>query len=292
MTMKIEPITGKYIHININGKNCRVYFEEAGEGIPLVCLHTAGSDNRQYRHMLCDPEITANYRVLAFDMPWHGKSYPPDGWDGSEYELTTELYVETILAFCNALNLEQPALIGCSIGGRIVLELANSHSDRFSALIGLQGADYQEPWYDTAWLNRADVHGGEVCAALISGLIAPQSPAQYRTETLWQYKQSGPGIFKGDLHFYRVDSDLRGKLTNINTNKCPLYLLTGEYDFSCAPEDTLRTAKSIPGAQVQIMQAMGHFPMSENPEQFKTYIHPVLNEIKQTYKLQNHNLGE
>src|SRR3546814_2861100 len=75
-------------------------------------------------------EITSRYRVLAFDMPWHGKSYPPEGWQDEEYRLTTELYVETILAFCNALALDKPALIGCSIGGRIVLHLANAHSDK------------------------------------------------------------------------------------------------------------------------------------------------------------------
>ncbi|HEY9571508.1 MAG TPA: alpha/beta hydrolase, partial [Pusillimonas sp.] len=264
MTTTFEPIVGRYLSFDVAGRKCRIYVEEAGSGIPLVCLHTAGADNRQYRHMLCDPEITSRYRVLAFDMPWHGKSYPPEGWQDEEYRLTTELYVETILAFCNALALDKPALIGCSIGGRIVLHLANAHSDKFRALIGVEGADYQKPWYDTSWLHRGDVHGGEVCAALVSGLIAPQSPDIHRHETLWQYMQSGPGVFKGDLYFYRVDSDLRGRLNGIRSDICPLYLLTGEYDFSCSPEDTLRTAESIPGAKVAIMRELGHFPMSEN----------------------------
>ena len=62
--------------------------------------------------------------------------------------------------------------------------------------------------------------------------------------------------------------------------RTPLYLLTGEYDFSCTPEDTLRTAQSIPGAKVQVMQQLGHFPMSENPAQFRRYLLPVLDEIK------------
>ena len=123
------------------------------------------------------------------------------------------------------------------------------------------------------------MHGGEVCAALVSGLIAPQSPSEYRHETLWQYKQSGPGIFKGDLYFYRVDSDLRGKLGGIDTATTPLYLLTGEYDFSCSPEDSIRTAGTIPGAKVTVMEELGHFPMSENPGQFRKYILPVLEEI-------------
>jgi pimeloyl-ACP methyl ester carboxylesterase len=86
-------------------------------------------------------------------------------------------------------------------------------------------------------------------------------------------------VEKGDLYFYRVDSDLRGKLGGIRTDLCPLYLLTGEYDFSCSPEDTIRTAQSIPGAKVTVMKEVGHFPMSENPKQFKKYLLPVLKEI-------------
>ena len=149
----------------------------------------------------------------------------------------------------------------------------------FRALIGLEAADFQQPWYDPTWLNRPDVHGGEVCAALVSGLIAPQSPKATRDETLWAYKQGGPGVFKGDLYFYRVDGDLRGRVQKIDTDICPLYLLTGEYDFSCTPEDTKRTAASIRGAGVTVMAELGHFPMSENPEQFRRYIAPVLAEI-------------
>ena len=66
----------------------------------------------------------------------------------------------------------------------------------------------------------------------------------------------------------------------IDTKVCPLYLLTGEYDYSCSPDDTLRTARSISGAQVTVMERLGHFPMSENPEQFRRYIAPVLDDVR------------
>ena len=48
-------------------------------------------------------------------------------------------------------------------------------------------------------------------------------------------------------------------------------MLTGEYDFSCSPEDTQRTASTIAGAEVIIMERLGHFPMCENPAQFRRY---------------------
>jgi pimeloyl-ACP methyl ester carboxylesterase len=280
MTAPLDPIVGRYVHVELGGRPHRLYFEEAGQGIPLVCLHTAGADGRQFRHMMTDLAITAHFRVLAFDLPWHGKSTPPEGWQREEYRLTTHAYTEAIRVFCAALALEKPVVLGCSIGGRIVLNLAIEHGGEFRALIGLEAADFQQPWYDTSWLHRPDIHGGEVCAGLVSGLMAPQSPEVARWETLWHYMQGGPGVFKGDLHFYRVDGDLRDRVQRIDTKRCPLYLLTGEYDFSCAPEDTLHTARQIVGAETVIMEKLGHFPMSENPAQFRRHILPVLEKIR------------
>jgi pimeloyl-ACP methyl ester carboxylesterase len=278
---KVEPIVGRYATIRIMENDCRIYFEEAGQGIPLVCLHTAAADGRQFRHLMNDPEITKNFRVLAFDYPWHGKSTPPVGFHKYEYKLTTPLYVETIRAFCRALELDRPVAMGCSIGGRIVLQLACDCAKEFRALIGLESAEYTKPWIeDLSYLHRPDVHGGEYCAAHCSGMIAATSPEEYRHETLWMYMQSGPGVFKGDLYVYRVPMML-GK---IDTTITPLYLLTGEYDYSCTPEDTLRTAATIPGAKVTIMKDVGHFPMSENPQRFKEYLFPVLEEIRNSEK--------
>ncbi|MBL6951306.1 MAG: alpha/beta hydrolase [Alphaproteobacteria bacterium] len=280
MLAELEPVTGRYMRLEIQGRQNRVYFEQAGQGIPLLCLHTAGADGSQFRHLLNDPEITRNYHVIAFDMPWHGKSLPPVGYHLEEYRLTTDLYVDTVMAVCRGLELEQPVIMGCSMGGRIVLQLALTHGADLRAVIGLESADHQEPWYDTDWLHRPDVHGGEVSAALVSGLVAPQAPAEYRWETLWGYLQSGPGVFKGDLYFYRADSDYRDRVGAIDTAQCPVYLLTGEYDFSCTPEDTLRTAERIKGAQASIMEGLGHFPMSEDPRQFRRYIMPILDQIR------------
>ena len=279
-----EPVTGRYLHLELLGKPHRLYVEEAGRGIPLVCLHTAGADGRQYRAVMNDASITERFRVIAFDMPWHGKSSPPEGWQSFEYKLTSNDYSEMILGVCDALALERPVVMGCSIGGRIVLHLSLEHPERFRALIGLQAGAHAEPYYDLQWLHRPDVHGGEMCSAMVSGLIGPSAPDEHRWETLWHYAQGGPGVFRGDLYFYTVDGDVRDKISDIDTQRCPLYLLTGEYDYSCTPEDTLELARRIDGAEAIIMDGMGHFPMSEDPEKFLAYLHPVLDEIARNEK--------
>ena len=278
--IKFEPITGRYFTMNVDGDPVRVYVEEAGAGTPLVCLHTAGSDGRQFRHLMTDPAVTDHFRVIAFDMPWHGKSNPPVGWEDQEYQLTTDLYRDTVLAFCDAMALENPVVMGCSMGGRIVLHLALDHPDRFKAVIALEGADRLEGYYDLEWLHRPDVHGGEVAAGFVSGQVAPQSPDEFRWETLWHYMQGGPGIFKGDLHFYWVDGHFDDRSAKIDTSRCPVYLLSGEYDSSCTPERTEATAARIKGSSATVMPGIGHFPMSENPALFREFILPVLEKIR------------
>ena len=91
--------------------------------------------------------------------------------------------------------------------------------------------------------------------------------------------QGGPGVFKGDLHFYTADGDVRGRVDEIDTAKCPLYLLTGEYDYSATPEMTRKLAASVKGAEAVTMAGLGHFPMSEDPARFLSYLRPVLAQI-------------
>ena len=279
MTSAIEPVTGRYLRMNFEGREHRVYFEEAGRGIPLVCLHTAGSDTRQFRGLLNDPRISARFRVIAFDLPWHGKSSPPAGWQAEEYRLTRTSYPGIIRAFIAALGLERPVVMGCSIGGRVALDLAIGHAPEFRAIIGLQSAAFTPRYYDAAWLTHPEVNGQHASAGIVAGLMCPDSPEADRWETLWHYMQGGPGVFRGDLHYYQVDGDYRDRLEAIDTSVTPLYLLTGEYDYSASPEDSTQTAARIKGATLRVMPGLGHFPMSENPGRFIEELLPVLEEI-------------
>ena len=77
-----------------------------------------------------------------------------------------------------------------------------------------------------------------------------------------------------------MEGDIRERIAAIDTGRCPLFLLTGEYDYSCSPADTQAAAAVIDGARVTIMTGLGHFPMSENPAEFRKYLLPILAEIR------------
>lgn len=280
-----EDISGRYLNVPVRGRDQRIYVEEAGSGIPLLCLHTAGSDGRQYRHLLNDEEVTRRFRVIAFDLPSHGKSAAPDGFQNERYQLTADAYVDTIMAVVRAMRLDRPVVMGCSIGGRVVLHLLIRHASEFRAAIGLQTTRKVAGRLTTIqnalqYLHRPDVHGGEAAAGLLTGIMAPQSPAAGRWQTLWYYMQSGPGVFLGDACFYKDSGNLDAEqLRAIDTARTPLYLLTGEYDYSATPDATREVQRLVPGSKFTLMSRLGHFPMSENYAHFRSYLLPVLQEL-------------
>ncbi|BCJ85977.1 alpha/beta fold hydrolase [Effusibacillus dendaii] len=270
-----DPVTGRYVEIEVQGKNCRVYYESAGQGVPLVCLHTAGADSRQYQELLRNEELISRFQVIAFDLPYHGRSMPPKEWWLEPYRLTTDLYVETIMAFLKAAEIEQPLVMGCSMGGNITLELAYRYPEQFRGVIALEAAAATGGRLND-YLFHPQINGGEMCATNVYGLMAPQSPEHLRRDVWWIYSQGAPGVYYGDISFYSEDWNATDRVDKIDTGKCPVFMFTGEYDYSCSPEMSLKTAKQIPGAEFQVMKEMGHFPMSENPSLLMDYLRPVL----------------
>jgi pimeloyl-ACP methyl ester carboxylesterase len=273
-----EPITGRYLRAEIEGEAHRIYLEEAGQGVPLLCLHTAGADSRQFRHVLNDPQVTQRFRVVAFDLPLHGRSNPPDGWWLKRYRLTTQSYLAAIRAVWRALALDRPVLMGCSMGGAIVLKAAAEFQDELTGVIGLEASAHSPGRY-SEFLHHPAIDGSELCASYTYGLNSPYSPEESRRENWWIYSQAGPGIYQGDIHFYSNDWDGRADLQRIDTNRCKVSLLTGEYDYSCTPEMTESVAKAIPGARFTTMKRIGHFPMIENYPGFRPYLLDALAHV-------------
>ena len=266
-----EPIVGRYLSLTSGGEEYRIFYEESGQGVPLVCLHTAGADSRQFRHVLNDPDIAAKFRIVAFDLPYHGKSNPPDRWWLKKYRLTTETYVGIVRDFWRALGLEKPVVMGCSMGGAVVLKVAADYQDEITGIVGLESAAFAEG-RDNDFLHHPAIHGGELAASYTYGLNAPSSPEAGRRENWWYYSQSGPGIYKGDVYFYCEDWDGREDIKGIDASRCKVSLLTGEYDYSATPDMTRAVADAIAGARFTVMEGIGHFPMVENYERFRPYL--------------------
>ncbi|MBY3468718.1 alpha/beta hydrolase [Rhizobium laguerreae] len=286
---KHDPITGRYVYLTVQGVEYRVFYEEAGTGVPLLLGHTAGSDGRQYRHLLCDSEVTKDFRCVAYDLPFHGKSLPPYGikWWEAEYNLTKAFMMDFQLALIEALQLDRPVYLGCSMGGHLAVDLAPNYPDNFRATIAVEGALRSATEYVEVGMagirrefDNPNVNRTSTGAAMMLN-ISPYSPEENVREIQWEYSCGGPGIFAGDLYYYYYDHDVSpDEARAIDTSKCMLYLLTGEYDPNTSPAETEELAALVKGSKFQAMAKLGHFPVTENYHEFRKYLLPILCEIR------------
>jgi pimeloyl-ACP methyl ester carboxylesterase len=298
---QFDAATAHYVYVRIHGVQYRVYYEETGQGIPLVLQHTAGSDGRQWRHLLEDVEIQKRFRMIAYDLPFHGKSVPPTGvrWWETEYRLTTGLVMDSIVGITKALKLDRPVYMGCSIGGYLAPDLALYHPEHFRAVIGVNAsiagsnAPSRNPSakadMDLAIGQRANVDtnyhpriNGSWIGTRMYEITSPVASESYRRETGWVYSQGGPGVFAGDLYYYTYDHDLsEGRAGQIDTSKVDVHFLSGEYDPSsiAGPMSMEALAAAIPGSTQAVIKGGSHFAMSDDYPRFREYLMPILDRI-------------
>ena len=281
---EFDTAVGRYVYVRIRGTQYRVYFEEAGEGIPMVLQHTAGSDSRQWRHLLEDRELQKKFRMIAYDLPFHGRSLPPTGvrWWAEEYQRDTSLLMDSIVAISDTLKLERPLYMGCSVGGYLAPDLAFYHPDKFRAVIGINSAiagtrsdEIGKPYVSSFSHPR---NNNRYIGSRMYMITSPDARETYRRETSWIYSQGGPGIFGGDLYYFSVEHNLTGKADKIDTSQVGVHLLSGEYDPTArGPAEEL--AKQIKGATYDVVKGGSHFAMSDDYPRFRKYLVPVLDGI-------------
>jgi len=172
----VPAVTGRYVPVTVGGVTYQIYSESAGSGQDVLCMHTAGADGRQFHGLMADPRIVEHHRLISFDLPWHGKSPPPEGAIQGSWRLNTDLYVALIMGFIAAAGPQKPVALGASMSGEICLELAYRHPDSFAGIIACEACDKINQ-RQTVWAAHPHVNQAQFVPEWIRALSAPRSPA-------------------------------------------------------------------------------------------------------------------
>ncbi|MFM0394954.1 alpha/beta fold hydrolase [Paraburkholderia phytofirmans] len=280
-----DNAVGRYAFVRCGDQEARVYYEEAGSGpITLVLQHTAGADSRQYRHMLANPELQRRFRMVAWDLPYHGRSLPPTGerWWAAPYRPSKNDLMNWSVAICDTLGLARPIYLGTSVGGQLALDLAANHAERFRAFVAVNG------WYEIVSrgpydndIHRHPLTTTDYFASRILAATSPTAPESSAQEVYWVYRSNVPGVYAGDNDYFMNLHDLRVDGHLIDTSKNPVYVVTGEYDGSMLfpAHGGMAVAEHIPGVVFRELPELGHFAPSDDPVRFCEAIIPILDEI-------------
>lgn len=273
----LSRLKGRYLETSSGW----LYIEESGNphGQVICMLHTAGADARQWHGLMTHDGLQSS-RLIAFDMPNHGRSPVIDHNSQWQWRLTESAYIRVVCDFIRSVTDKPVILMGCSMGAAIGLALLAKHPKLCKAAILLE-TPYHSPGRRTPYLDHPQVHGGRLAATWVASLLSPNSPVARRNLARWIYSQSGPSVYDGDLHFYSDEFQANQHSAQINTDITPVWLLTGDYDYSASPADTRRIADEIPGATFVEMKGFGHFPMTEDPERlYDLYLHSILQTLE------------
>jgi 3-oxoadipate enol-lactonase len=253
----------------------RIYWEEAGEGDPVLLVMGLGMACTGWWRTI--PVLAERFRVLAFDNRGVGRSDRPPG----SYTLTQ--MAGDALAVLDAAGAESAAVYGISMGGMIAQELAIQHPERVRALV--LGAS-------TPGGARHTMPETEVLDFLRRRPSMPTEEGA-RASVPYQYAHA-----TRELHPERIDEDVEQRLrfpldpdgyrsqvdavrwhdTNgrLGSIAAPTLVLHGDEDRLVPTANGRVLAESVPGAQFELLEGAGHLYTTDAPEADRTVLRFLL----------------
>jgi 3-oxoadipate enol-lactonase len=247
--------------------------DDEGTGPPVVFLHSGVCDRRMWR---AQAEVLGRtHRVIAPDLRGFGETPVP----AERFSNADDVFV--LLDQC---GVEQAAVVGSSMGGRVAQELAVTAPDRVSALVLLCPAHRDFP--DTAdseafeteedrLLESGDVEGAvELNVATWLGpsadddtraLVREMQRRAFEVQLAADELDPGPELVKVAVDPARMD--------------VPTLVVGGELDLDVFRDGARHLADAIPGARLTMLPWAGHLPSLERPDDVTPLISAFLAEV-------------
>lgn len=261
-------IVGRYVHVN----GVRTYYESVGDKtgpIAFICVHTAGRDCRQWQQI---GQVLSRYgRFVSFDRPGIQKSWPMPGNKcindmGEMAKFTWDLRA--------ALGITVPTVVmGCSVGGNIVFQLAGDNPKDVAALVSLQGADYSptQPESHRVLMDHPRVNPAYHHIDRTISLTGDRTPQHVRDYLDWEVRNYSSASIYADLTAY-TNFDYRSRMGNI---VCPSLLIRGKADWIVSEDMVKGSASRLVNAravEVEMPDGIGHFAHYEQPREMAAMI--------------------
>lgn len=235
-----------------------MYYEDEGEGQPLLLLHGWGTSGRMWQAQLAD--LVRDHRVVTVDWRGCGRSDRPARGN------TTSDVVTDLAEFVEAVGLRGAVVVGSSIGATFATELALRHPDRVGGVVAVDGPAY---WPSEGMTDLVRSLRGDLVAdrpGTLSGWVpkwfAPSTPSATIDWTIRQILDSG--VYIDELLTESTGYDPRPSLPSLEV---PIGYVHGRLDTEIPVEVAKDCASRTPGAELIVLDS-GHLPQLEKPAEF------------------------
>lgn len=244
----------------------KLAFDDAVSGLPVVLLHGFPLCRAMWTPQV-EALTRAGYRVVTPDLPGFGGSPPLAG------TATMGRYADTVISLLDRLGIERAVVGGMSMGGYVLLNLAERYPERLLAalyLVTKAAADDQAGKARRVEL-AGEVRGGNrqvVPEAFERVLFAPETTRRQPELTSrvrqWMDAASPEGV-AGALLAMRNRRDYLSLLPTLDT---PALVVGAAEDVAIPPVHAEALAKGLPDAELHIIVGAGHMANLEQPEAF------------------------
>lgn len=258
MTTSVRDYHYRAHQLEIDG--ARAFVEEAGDGPAVLCIHTADQSGVQWYDAL-RVLPGRGYRVVVPDLAGHGRSAPAAL--GPIEDLSA--YRDWLLQALDRLDIAEFYVVGCSIGGKITLDIAAAAPDRLKGAVAM-GAVARNTALSERGLRRGMAPSSNPSAADRAYLgtlasVGANMDAERATYGATMHRREDPVISNCDLIGW-IRHDLRDRLADIT---CPVRWINGADDFWIDHASAEWGVTQVPHCQFEVRTGVGHYPMEEIP---------------------------
>ncbi len=252
-----------------------LYYEIAGEGPSLVLAHAGFVDRRMWDEQF--PVFAQHYRVVRYDMRGFGNSKQTPG----PFSHRADLY-----QLLQSLGIERAHLLGCSMGGAIIIDFALEHPEMTTSLVLVSSAlggyrfqgDIPKPLQElVAALQAKDIPRAADLAARIWIDGPRRTPAQVDA----RIRERGREMSLTALpNFFVKEEPLDPPaIERLHELAAPTLVMVGELDDpSIATIGELLTTR-IAGARKVTISGAAHLPNMDKPEEFNQSVLAFLQQV-------------
>jgi 3-oxoadipate enol-lactonase len=247
----------------------------SGEGPAVLFMHGLASNMGLWA--LLDWSQLAGYTIIRYDLRGFGGS----AWPGGTHSF--EQHLEDLLGLLAALQIEQVALVGHSLGGMLGLALAATAPEKVRSLTLISCAATFTPVRRAALYNLAaavEANGPvSIAEKLLEGSFSPTFRAanpRLMQSIRQGIKVSDAGSLAAAFRMV-AELDLRSRLGQVG---CPTQILVGEQDELTPVALVEELYKALPaGARLHRLAACGHTAPLEQPGLVTAYIAEFVKEL-------------
>ena len=244
--------------------------QRSGAGEPLVLLHGLGSSSVSWKPVL--PALSARHDVLAIDLPGFGESPSVP----SEVRPTPTVLADAVERALTAADVDAAHLCGNSLGGWVALELARRGLAQ--SVVAISPAGFwldRERRFTNASLKLAHRQARLLRPVARPAMALPPLRFAMFGQVRRRPRRLPPEDAAHDLRMIAKVPDFpRTRQTTLDGRRvdgledirCPVLVLWGTEDLLLPPRQAHRAARAIPGAELRMLQGLGHIPMSDEPQ--------------------------